>query len=342
MNTLRKISVALFIVAASAVSALAGTVVSSPANGAQVSSPFTLSMSADTCSSLAVSSVGYSLDNSAQTSSWSDTKIDGPVAAPEGWHTLHVKVWNYKGGVCVTDVSFNVTAAGNGTASVVPSNATSVSAIQALSNWIQVHDGGTPGSSSGAMNLVNSPSMSGTARAFSTTFSDFGGQRYSVQVGDDATSENFLYDAWVNIKDSADGLSNLEFDLNQTMANGETALMGFQCDGWTGTWDYSINGGSPTNSWDTWQHSYAKCNPHAWGVNQWHHVQIYISHDSSGWVTYRSVWLDGNRQDLNLRVFSGFALGWGPALVTNFQVDGSSSGTTAATVYLDNLTIYRW
>ena len=225
---------------------------------------------------------------------------------------------------------------------MVPPNAISVSGIQALSNWIQVHDGGTPGGSSGWMTLVNSPSMSGSARQFSTTFSNFGGQRYSAQFSDDETSENFLFDVWVNIKDSAAGLSNLEFDLNQTMPNGETALMGFQCDGWTGTWDYAINGGSLTKSWNTWQHSYAKCNPHTWGVNQWHHVQIYYSHDSSGWVTYRSVWLDGNRQDLNLRYFSAFALGWGPALLTNFQVDGSSPGNSAATVYLDNLTVYRW
>jgi hypothetical protein len=342
MNTLRHIFVASLMLATAAIHAQAGTVITSPANGAQVSSPFRLTMSADTCSSLPVSVVGYSLDNSAQTSSWSDQKIDGPVAAPQGWHTLHVKVWNYRGGVCVTDVSFNVTGGNGGASSVVPPNAVSVSDIQALGNWIQIHDGGTPGSSSGSMALVNSPAMSGNARAFSTTFSNFGGQRYSVQFGDDETPQNFLYDVWVNIKDSASGLSNLEFDLNQTMPNGQTALMGFQCDGWTGTWDYSINGGSPTNSWDTWQHSYAKCNPHTWGVNQWHHVQIYISHDYSGWVTYHSVWLDGNRQDLNFRVFSGFALGWGPALVTNFQVDGSSSGTTAATVYLDNLTVYRW
>ena len=322
--------------------ALAGTVVTSPANGAQVSSPFRLTMSADSCSSLPVSAVGYSLDNSSQTSSWSDYQIDGPVGAPEGWHTLHVKVWNNSGGVCVTDVNINVGAGTSGGTSVVPPSVTSVSGIQALGNWIQVHDSGTPGNSSGWMALVNSPSMSGNARQFSTTFSNFGGQRYSVQFSDDQTSENFLYDVWVNIKDSADGLSNLEFDLNQTMPNGETALMGFQCDGWTGTWDYAINGSSPTQSWNTWQHSYARCNPHTWGTNQWHHVQIYYSHDSSGWVTYRSVWLDGNRQDLNLRYFSAFALGWGPALLVNFQVDGSSSGTSAATVYLDNLTVYRW
>src|ERR1700751_1201768 len=100
MNTLRHIFVASLMLATAAIHAQAGTVITSPANGAQVSSPFRLTMSADTCSSLPVSVVGYSLDNSAQTSSWSDQKIDGPVAAPQGWHTLHVKVWNYRGGVC--------------------------------------------------------------------------------------------------------------------------------------------------------------------------------------------------------------------------------------------------
>ena len=342
MNMMRKFPVAFSMLATFAIPALAGTIVSSPASGAQVSSPFRLTMSADTCSSLPVTTVGYSLDNSADTSSWSDQNIDGPVSAPEGWHTLHVKVWNNQGGVCVTDVSVDVTGGESGGTSVAPQGATVVSGIQALGNWIQIHDGGTPGSSSGSTDLVNSPSMSGNARRFATTFYNFGGQRYSVQFSDDTTSQNFLYDVWVNIKDSADGLANLEFDLNHTMPNGQTALMGFQCDGWTSTWDYSINGGSPTNSWDTWQHSYAYCNPHSWGVNQWHHVQIYMSHDSSGWVTYHSVWLDGNRQDLNFRVFSAFALGWGPAVLTNFQIDGSSGGTGSATVYLDNLTVYRW
>jgi hypothetical protein len=118
--------------------------------------------------------------------------------------------------------------------------------------------------------------------------------------------------------------------------------MGFQCDGWTNTWDYTVNGGSPTVSWDTWLHSYASCNPHAWAPNQWHHVQIYESRDADGWVTYHSVWLDNAEQDLNIRVFSGFALGWSPALLTNFQVDGNQSGSSYAQVYMDNLTVYRW
>jgi hypothetical protein len=339
MNTTAKLSVDCLMLATLAIPALAGTIVTSPGNGEQVPSPFNLTMSADTCSSFPVIFVGYSLDNSTDTPIFSGQTINGPVNAPDGWHILHIKVWNNQGGVCVTNVAINVT--GGGGLSVVPANAVSVSSIQTL-NWFQIHDGGTPGTSSGSTSIVNSPSMSGNARVFATNFYDFGGQRYAIQFGDDTTAQNFLYDVWVYIANSADGLANLEFDLNQTMPNGETVIMGFQCDGWTGTWDYTVNGGSPTQSWDTWLHSYAECNPHTWGVNQWHHVQIYSSHDYSGWVTHHSVWLDGVEQDLNLTYFSGFALGWAPALMTNFQVDGSSSGNTSATVYLDNLTVYRW
>ncbi|HVU47098.1 MAG TPA: hypothetical protein VHD85_13290 [Terracidiphilus sp.] len=325
---------------ASTIPVFAGTTISSPVNGTQVSSPFNVNVWADTCSSIPASAVGFSLDNSANSSIVSGQSINTSASSGEGWHTLHVKVWNGSGGVCVTDVSIDVVASGG--TSVVPSNAISVSSIQTLGNWFQIHDGGTPGTSSGWTGTQNSPSMSGNAREFATNFTDFGGQRYSVQFGDDTQAENFLYDAWVYIYGSASGLANLEFDLNQTMPSGETALMGFQCDGWTNTWDYTVNGGSPTASWDTWLHSYASCNPHAWAPNQWHHVQIYESHDSDGWVTYHSVWLDNARQDLNIRVFAGFALGWAPALLTNFQVDGNQSGSSYAQVYLDNLTVYRW
>jgi len=337
-----KIAAPLFLMLAiTAFSASAQTTIISPINNAQVSSPFTLNMSASTCSSLPVTAVGYSLDSSTSTSAWNADYINGPVAAPGGWHTLHVKVWNGSGGVCVTDVAIDVTAAGGGMA-VVPSSATQVSAIQTLGNWIGIHDGGTPGSSSGTMSMSNSPSLTGAARLFANQFNDFGGERYSAQFADDVNATNFLYDTWVYIANNADGFANLEFDLEQTMANGETAIMGFQCDSWIGRWDYAVNGGSPTSPNDTWLHSYAPCNVHSWGANQWHHVQIYTSRDDSGWVTYHSVWLDGTEQDLNFTVFSGYALGWAPAILTNFQIDGDSSATTWGNVYLDELTVYRW
>jgi hypothetical protein len=346
MKLFRNISCACVTLAIAMIPALAQTNITSPTNGQQVSSPFTLDMNASTCSSQPVTAVGYSLDNSANTSSWPAQYINGPVAAPSGWHTLHVKVWNGAGAVCVTDVSIDVDATSaaspSGAGSVIPSNAVKVSSIQALGSWITIHDGGTTGSSSGTMSLTSSPSMTGTARLFANQFNDFGGQRYSVQFDDNNTSQNFFYDAWVYIAGNANGFSNLEFDLNQTMPNGQTVVMGFQCDSWIQRWDYAVNGGSPTSPNDTWLHSYAPCNVHSWGANQWHHVQIYYSHNDSGWVTYHSVWLDGVEQDLNFTVFCGYALGWAPAIVTNFQIDGNSSATTWGNVYLDEVSVYRW
>lgn len=346
MNRTIGLFCACLALAAVACPAPAQTVITSPTNGEQVSSPFTLDMSASTCSSLPVTAVGYSLDNSSNTSSWPVQYIDGPVGAPGGWHTLHVKVWNDKGAVCVTDVSVDVTSAPapaeSGSISVIPSDAVHVSSIQTLGNWITIHDGGTSGSSSGTTKLVSSPSLTGTARLFANEFIDFGGERYSVQFNDNTTSQNFFYDTWVYIAGSSSGFSNLEFDLDQTMPSGETVIMGFQCDGWIQRWDYAVNSGSPTNPNDTWLHSYAPCNVHSWGVNQWHHVQIYFSHNDSGWVTYHSVWLDGKEQDLNFTVFSGYDLGWGPAIVTNFQIDGAIGGTSWGNVYLDELSVYRW
>lgn len=345
MNLASRLIYVLLILVTLNLPTLAQTVVTSPTNGEAVSSPFNLNMQASSCSTTPVSAVGYSLDNSANTSSWPAQSINGPVAAPGGWHTLHVKVWGNSGAVCVTDVSINVTAgttAQTEGSSVVPSTAVKVSGIQALGNWTEIHDGGTPGSSSGTMSTVASPSLTGTARLFANQFNNYGGERYSVQFDDNTTSQNFFYDAWVYIAGSANGFSNLEFDLDQTMPNGETAIMGFQCDSWIGRWDYAVNGGSPTQSNDTWLHSYAPCNVHSWGANQWHHVQIYFSRNDSGWVTYHSVWLDGTEQDLNFTVFSGYSLGWGPAILTNFQIDGNNGGTSWGNVYLDEVTVYRW
>ncbi|HZP07623.1 MAG TPA: hypothetical protein VFB43_22180 [Terracidiphilus sp.] len=344
MKFVRTLTQIFAMLAVLTVPALAQTTIVSPTNGQGVSSPFTLNMWADSCSSLPVTGVGYSLDDSTQTSAWNDWYINGPVTAPSGWHTLHVKVWNNQGGICVTDVSINVggSSGGGGGMAVVPSNAAAIGGIQTMGDWEAIHDEGTPGSSSGSMSMTGSPSLTGSARLFANQFNYYGGERYAAQISNDVWAQNFLYDTWVYIASDSNGFSNLEFDLNQTMPNGETVIMGFQCDTWNNTWDYTVNGGSPDQPWDTWLHSYASCNVHNWAPNQWHHVQIYFSHDQNGWVTYHSVWLDGAEQDLNVNVFSGFSLGWGPAITTQFQIDGNSSGTTWGNVYLDQMTVYRW
>ena len=324
-----------------------GITVSTPAKGATVSSPFTLSANASSCSSQAVGTMGYSLDTSSNTTVIDSEKVNVQVSAASGTHTLHVKAWGTKGSSCDEDLVITVKggtsppSGGGGGGPYIPPYATSVSSLQTLSDWRAVHDTGGPGSSSGSMAIVSSPSRSGHARRLVTHFSNNGDERYSATFGDDISASNFVYDAWVYVAAPSNRVANLELDLNQVMANGQTVIYGFQCDGYDGRWDFAENKGSPSHSIAHWIASYAPCNPRSWSTYTWHHVQISYARGSTGRVTYKAVWFDGKEYAFNATVPSAFALGWSPQMSINFQVDGlGSSGSI--TLYVDDLTIYRW
>ena len=226
--------------------------------------------------------------------------------------------------------------------STVPADAIEVDGIQSLPGWHALTDpAGGGGSASGSTEIVGTPSLSGSAREFASSYSDYGDERYNVVFGEDTAATNFFYDGWIYLASPSSDIANLEMDLNQVMANGQTVIFGFQCDGYSGTWDYTQNAGTPEAPVDQWVHTTASCNPRDWPTDTWHHVQISFARDDSGNVTYNAVWLDGNESALNLTAPSAFALGWGPTLLTNFQVDGLGSGGSS-TAYLDNLIVYRW
>lgn len=336
MKVLRLVAPALLV---SAAPAFANVTVTSPVTGALVSSPFLLTANASPCSSQAIAAMGFSFDSSTNTTIVDGTSINVQIAGPSGSHILHVKSWGNQGASCVTNVAITVISS---PLSLVPSNATAVTGIHLLTGWKASYDSGTGGSSTGAMSLVGSPSLSGTARRFATTYTNYGGERYSVSFGKDTSASNFLYDGWIYLASPSNDIANLEMDLNQVMSNGQTVIYGFQCDGWSNTWDFTRNAGSPTQPVDTWVHSTQSCNPRSWSTNTWHHIQILFSRDNSGNVTYKSVWFDGAGKNLDVTVPSAFALGWAPTLITNFQVDGSTSTSGSATIYIDNLTVFRW
>ena len=339
MNIIKTHSFISSLIVALALPACASVTVNSPVSGNEVHSPFNLSATSVSCSSQPVASMGYSLDDSTSSTIISGTTIDTDVVSSTGSHTLHVKAWGDKGAGCDTDVQITVSSTAT-SESVVPSNATSVSSLQTFGDWKEVHDSATPGGSSGSMSLVGSPSMGGTARKFVTRFSGSGGERYSLSFSDDDTATNFMYDAWVYFGGSVSAIGNLELDLNQVMPNGQTVIYGFQCSAYSGTWEFAENAGSPSHPRPHWISSKAGCNPRKWSTDTWHHVQIYYSRNDSGVVTYHAVWLDGKEETINATVPSAFDLGWGKILNTNFQVDGTGSGTVTA--YLDKFTFYRW
>ncbi|MFZ0630175.1 MAG: hypothetical protein WA374_12510 [Acidobacteriaceae bacterium] len=213
--------------------------------------------------------------------------------------------------------------------------------IQALSNWLGVFDTGTSGSTLGSTTIVDTPSLSGQARELDMEYTNNGGERFYASFGTDQTSTNFLYDVQVYVKSPSTDIANLEMDMNQTMPNGDTVIFGFQCDGWNNTWDYTMNTGTPEKPVPHWVESDQACNPRDWTTNAWHHVQVLYSRDSSGNVTYQSVWLDGKEQDIGVTVPSAFSLGWAASLLTNFQIDGKGASGSAM-VYIDQLSVSRW
>jgi Chitobiase/beta-hexosaminidase C-terminal domain len=217
---------------------------------------------------------------------------------------------------------------------VVPASAIVDGNLQLLDTWHFNHDAGTPGTAVGESGLFSTPSRSGSARQFASSYTNAGGEIYSVSYANDTASSNFLYDGWVWIE-AGSSIANLEMDSNQVTSNGETVIYAFQCSGYSKKWEYSGAGAK-------WVSSSQPCDLSSWQTNVWHHVQISYSRDDSGNVTYKSVWLDGAEQAINATVPSSFALGWQVGVVqTQFQLDGL--GTSGAnTVYLDNLTISRW
>ncbi len=88
MKIAHKLSLISSLLTLTAVPAFANPTISSPGNGASVSSPFTLSADASTCSSQPISSMGYSLDNSSDTTIIHSSSIDAQVSASSGSHTV--------------------------------------------------------------------------------------------------------------------------------------------------------------------------------------------------------------------------------------------------------------
>lgn len=329
--------------ASSASSATTDVTVANPLTGASVLSPFPVAATGTLCKGQPITAMGYSLDSSSSTAVLKSQAISGSVSAAPGSHTLHVKAWGNAGASCATGVTVNVLPPPPViTAPSIPSEAVAVKAIQNLDTWAADFDAGTSGSATGATQLVAKPAVSGSARQFATTYTNYGGERYNVSLPANGTATNFVYDTQVYVDSPSSGISNVEMDLNQVMPNGQTVIYGFQCDGWSHTWDYAENSGTASSPRAHWLHSNQTCYPQKWATGTWHHVQIQYSRDDSGNVTYKSVWLDGAEQQLNVTVPSAFGLGWSPTLLINFQIDGATSTSGSSAVYLDNTTIYSW
>jgi hypothetical protein len=206
--------------------------------------------------------------------------------------------------------------------------------------WQWEHDNGTPGSSTGQLSFgVTNPSLDGSSTQFLVAYSQYGGERYHLLFGSDAAATYFIYDTYVYVVDPKQ-LQNLELDVDQVTANGETIIYGTQCSSISGTWEYTyVTGGH-----GYWKPSNIPCNPLNWAPNKWHHIQIQ-THRVGDVVTHDWVKFDNDRVRFFTKATapSGLFLNWTPGvLLINFQVDGASANSGTIQGYFDKLQIWRW
>jgi len=314
--------------------------VSMPSNGATVTSPIQIVAASSFCPSNNTAAMGYSFDDSDNTTI-TPTSFNTFALVSNGTHILHVKCWGNGGGADVVNLTLYVVS---GKAGATPANSSQkVSNIQNLSNWTLQNDpdSGSGAWTSGTMTFPASLTLNNRSREFGYWYTNYGGELFYAWFPDDLVATHFIYDAQVYPKNLGQ-TAVVEMDLNQVMSNGQTVIFGFQCDGWTKTWDYTVNAGTPTAPIDTWIHSTATCTaPSAW-TSGWHHIQIAYQRDAYGNVKYTQVGFDGVVQDMtNATGNSAFALGWEKVLLTNFQLDGNGA-SGAGNAIIDNLTLYKW
>jgi hypothetical protein len=323
--------------------------VGSPVNGTQISSPALIRAHNVGCDGLSPTSFGYSIDD-ASGIVLGETAYDIDVtgqAIPAGTHTVHFKSWTGHGECPTVNTTFKVAdtvepkAAETVETTVpsIPSSATSSGDLDGSDKWTEGHDGGTPGESKGSTLYPASTPLYDDAREFYMTYSDQAGERWSNTFTKDTESTYFVLDTYIYLPNPAE-VKNIEMDINQVIANGETIILSTQCSGEIGQWEY----GDSVGSQDHWKSSGLKCNPKDWAANVWHHVQIGEHRDANGFVTHDWVTLDGVYKAFdNATLESAHFLDWGVGDVnTQFQIEGASSGSGTVTAYIHKFTVYRW
>jgi hypothetical protein len=184
----------------------------------------------------------------------------GSISGTSASETLETPV-SFEGLVTVT---CTVDQQGGGSASATTNVlvATSSGNLDGARNWKAVHDSATPGESMGSSVYPVTAPPYDDARQFYMTYSDRGGERFSLSFGSSAGVTHFLYDTYIYFVDPSQ-VQNVEMDVNQVMANGETVIFGTQCASGSKTWEYTvIRNGRPH-----WLPSNIPCNPTTWTAN---------------------------------------------------------------------------
>jgi hypothetical protein len=318
-------------------SGAAGSVcVSSPANGASVTSPMTMSAQVN----LTQASIQYMrvyIDGSADYFTFYN-KFTALFWMPNGTHNLEVIATDTDGQSVSTSLSVNVT--GQAASPVV-------SSIQNIPNWepcSALYAAGTPragqicaagvGTALSTMTEdVSTPSLSGSSAHFTLGGSTgYSNELYTMSLGGGDSPTHFVYDFSVMV-DKPNAVQALEFDVNQTVNDTR----------WTWGTECNFNGNYPNvGEWDVWngapktgwQKTSAPCPQ--FSANAWQHI-IWTFERIGDQVHYVSLQVNDTTYPLDLYFSDQPDWSMGQINVA-FQMDGNVN-QTPYNAWLDNVNL---
>jgi hypothetical protein len=331
----------------------ADVTVGNPVNGTTVTSPIWIRAHNIGCDGLAPTAFGFSIDNSGTlvrgTTAYDIDVIK--VGLASGTHTIHFKSWTSNGSCPMVSTTVHVVGSSTGSTGTTSGTSSATAAVTSSipsyavasptldgKPWTGAKDSGTPGSAHGSTTYPSTISYYDHARKFYMTYSSRAGYRWHYSFAKSTTVTHFIYDTYVYLANPSQ-VANLELDMNQVMSNGKTVIFGAQCTSYSGTWEYTLSSGS-----SHWHRSNVPCNPKNWAAKTWHHVQIASHRNSSGYVTYDWVNVDGAHHVFHNASGNGArSMGWQRGtLLLNFQLGGASKGSGSITAYIHKMTVFRW
>jgi hypothetical protein len=328
--------------------------VSSPTNGATVSSPVAFRASAS--SSNVITGWRIYVDNTSVYLAGTTSSISPAVAMSTGTHNVIVRAWDSTGAYGSVYLTLNVSTGGgtpapsptptpppapvSGGGPTPPSNATVFSHIENMTSWGKCS---SPSCSGGVGSVWSyyvapnqtSPSLDGSSAMFYISGPAYTDDLFWMKLGNNPNFTHFISDFWVMTDSSAPAHAEaLEFD-TILVSGGRKYNWSTECNYWTRTWD------TWNEATQHWVHSNAVCQP--FSPNVWHHVKWAIERVGTQ-THYLSVTVDGVTQNIS----SSYA--WQPAPATNWtngaiiaqvqQDINSSSGSYKE--WIDQFNIYAW
>ncbi len=315
--------------------------VSSPSNGATVSSPTTIKANAS--SGYPITGWRIYVDGNTVYSAGSTGYISAGISMSGGTHSVVVRAWDSTGAYGSANMTLSVGSGGtptSGSGPTAPSYATVYSHIE---NRYPTGKCSSPSCSGGVGSVWNyyaapyqtSPSLDGASSMYYINGPKYTDDLFWYRIGTNTSAANFLSDFWVYTDGNAPTHAEaLEFDLVQ-VTGGRKYNFSTECNYWTKTWD------TWNEATQHWIHSNAYCQP--FKPYTWHHVQWRVQRYGSQ-THYLSVTVDGWTQNIS----SSYAYQPAPgtswsngAVIFQVQQDLNGNGGSYKS-WVDKATVYAW